>query len=189
MEATKRDFAKCRGRPAGWGRDLVEEARPLPVSLLRQRGALSAGFIGTLLWGDGSRAEVRAQQGQLEIVSPSGWAQQLPLSCRPCRLGGHEQLLICPRCNRARRALYWTARGFECRLCADLRYESQRLPRDLRVLKKALRRPQSTEFGKQGCWRDVGIPRQHLHGAVTADCCDFHRGQASLKEPRDSFMA
>ena len=135
MEATKRDFAKCRGRPAGWGRDLVEEARPLPVS-------------GTLLWGDGSRAEVRSQQGQLEIISPSGWAQQLPLSCRPCRLGGHEQLLICPRCNRARRALYWTARGFECRLCADLRYESQRLPRDLRVLKKALRRPQSTEFGK-----------------------------------------
>lgn len=140
MNATKRDFVKYRGRPAGWGRDLVEEARPLPINFLRQRGALSAGISGTLSWGDGSRAEIRSQQGQLEIVTPSGRAQQIPLSCRPCRLGGHEQLLICPRCSRARRALYWAARGFECRLCADLRYESQRLPKDLRFLKRVLRR-------------------------------------------------
>lgn len=139
MEAAKRNFAKCRGRPAGWGRDLVEEARPLPINLLKQRGALSPGFSGTLTWGDGSSAGVRSMQGQLEIVSPGGRVEQIPLSCRPCRLGGHEQLLICPRCNRARRALYWAARGFECRLCADLRYESQRMSRALRYLTKALK--------------------------------------------------
>lgn len=76
MKAEKRDFVKCRGRPPGWGRDLVEETRPLPINFLRQRGALSTGFSGTLSWGDGSRAEIRSQQGQLEIVIPSGRARQ-----------------------------------------------------------------------------------------------------------------
>ncbi len=117
----------------------MEEARPLPISLLRQSGALSAGFSGTLSWGDGSRADVRFRQGQLEIVSPSGRAQEIPLSCRPCRLGGHEQLLMCPRCSRARRARSGASRGFECRLSADLRYESQRLKSDLRYLRKAMK--------------------------------------------------
>jgi hypothetical protein len=142
VKMAKRDFVKCRGRPAGWGRDLVEEAHPLPIRLLRQRGALSPGFSGTLRWGDGSRAELRSQQGQLEIVPASGRVERIQLSWRPCRLGGYEQLLTCPRCNRARRSLYWVLRGFECRLCADLRYESQRLSKELRFLKKALRRSQ-----------------------------------------------
>jgi hypothetical protein len=139
MVVAKRDFVKCRGRPAGWGRDLVEETRPLPIRLLRKRGALSPGFSGTLTWGDGSRAAVRALQGKLEIVSPNGHTERIPLSCRPCRLGGHEQLLVCPRCNRVRRTLYWASRGFECRLCADLRYESQRLAHELRLFRRLLR--------------------------------------------------
>lgn len=140
MKAVLRDFVKCRGRQPGWGRQLVEEARPLPIRLLRERGALTSGYSGTVTWADGSRAEIRFQGGKLEVVSPSGQAQGIPLSCRPCRLGGHEQLLVCPHCSRMRRTLYWAPIGILCRVCADLRYESQRLSGPLRGLLRFLKK-------------------------------------------------
>ncbi len=141
MKAEKRDFVKCRGRPAGWGRSLVEDALTLPIALLRREGALTPGYTGTLRWTDAGAATVSVSATCLTVTPDiqSASTYYIPLTQRPCRLGGFEQLMKCPGCSRCCRALYRGPRGFVCRICADLRYESQRLGREFRLYRKAIK--------------------------------------------------
>jgi hypothetical protein len=139
MTAEKRDFVKCRGRPAGWGRSLVEDALTLPIALLRREGALTPGYTGTLRWTGAGSATVSVSPTCL-MVTPdiqSASTYYIQLARRPCKLGGFEQLMECPRCRRSCRTLYRDPRGFVCRICADLRYESQRLGREYRLYRRA----------------------------------------------------
>jgi len=142
MRSNQRNFGKCRGRPAGFGRILVEDALKLPIALLRRQGALIPGYSGTLRWADMGAATVSVTPTYLKVTpdTPSASTYYIQLVWRPCRLGGFEQLMECPGCRRRRRALYWGLRGFVCRACADLRYESQRFGPEYRLYKRALRR-------------------------------------------------
>jgi hypothetical protein len=44
-----------------------------------------------------------------------------------CNFGGERFWFCCPRCNRRTSSIFLTAPPFGCRVCLELRYESQRL--------------------------------------------------------------
>jgi hypothetical protein len=142
MTRRQGNFGKCRGRPAGLGRPLVEDALKLPISLLKRRGALTPGYTGTVRWTGVGAAIFSVTPTCLKVTpdTPSASTYYIPLARRPCRLGGHELLMGCPACHQCRRALYWAHGRFVCRTCADLRYESQRLNRDWRRYRRMLKR-------------------------------------------------
>ena len=65
---------------------------------------------------------------------------EIRLSHKPNTFGGSQQFFICPVCGERVRFLYFTERLFQCRLCADLIYHSQRATKnDMTDYEKAMR--------------------------------------------------
>jgi hypothetical protein len=52
--------------------------------------------------------------------------QRLSLDQTDCELGGARPWWLCPACGRRCAIVYFSRGEFACRLCSDLRYESQR---------------------------------------------------------------
>jgi hypothetical protein len=53
-------------------------------------------------------------------------SQRVDLDATDCELGGARPWWLCPACARRCAIVYFTRGAFACRLCSDLRYESQR---------------------------------------------------------------
>lgn len=54
---------------------------------------------------------------------PRQWA--IGLEYTPLHFGGHRRWLCCPECSQRRQALYILNGRLSCRVCLNLRYESQ----------------------------------------------------------------
>lgn len=59
------------------------------------------------------------------------------ISWSACALGGRRPWFLCPRCGRRCAVLYLPAGSIECRVCGELRYQSQREARYWRRLRRA----------------------------------------------------
>jgi hypothetical protein len=72
-----------------------------------------------------------------------GITEPVALTWTPCHYGGQRPWFRCPgqtpagRCDRRVAILYGAGAYFRCRRCADLRYESERENRQMRLLSKA----------------------------------------------------
>lgn len=62
--------------------------------------------------------------------------ERVQLLRTPCHLGGVRCWAACPRCEQRVAILYLMGGGAVCRLCADLRYRTQREPERDRQLRK-----------------------------------------------------
>ncbi|WP_072389104.1 hypothetical protein [Hyphomicrobium sp. CS1BSMeth3] len=77
------------------------------------------------------------------VLEVAGNSHRIALTYTATRFGGRRQWFSCPRCQTARRVLYFSKDGFACRQCLDLRYESERedgLSRHLRRHRKLRKR-------------------------------------------------
>lgn len=67
-----------------------------------------------------------ADRETVELSYPERpWSTSLELTRTPSGFGGSCAFWLCPRCGRRVRYLYFKGRGFVCRECAKLNYQSQ----------------------------------------------------------------
>ncbi|MDE6590599.1 MAG: hypothetical protein K2K53_09710 [Oscillospiraceae bacterium] len=67
----------------------------------------------------------------VELSYPSSrWRCTLELTRVRSGFGGSRAFWLCPRCGRRSRYLYFKNRGFACRECAKLNYQSQQRTQD-----------------------------------------------------------
>ncbi len=134
------------GRPAGWGRDTVEDYRSLDVNRLHAAGCLASGWSGSLRW-------TRDDEEVAAAITLRAEAERVVLSYRfrlaggewqdveepvriarvACRFGGERPYFLCPgvvdgvACGRRVAKLHGAGRYILCRHCHGLTYASQRL--------------------------------------------------------------
>jgi hypothetical protein len=76
----------------------------------------------------------------LEANGRGWWAgERHELTWTPCHFGGRRWWLVCPRCGRRGLRLYRLQGAPQCRRCAGLSYQSQRLRPLWRALEQAER--------------------------------------------------
>ena len=153
---------RCRGaavtaRPAAT-KPLISERLPLSIRTLRKAGLLrapdqahasAAGAKGRYSWGQVQGLEVTG--GAASIVlgyrlmnygGSVGTNQEdtVSIEWRPCRMGGHQPLFICPGvawgCGQRVRTLYAGRPRFACRKCHELAYPVQRQTQMDRLLNR-----------------------------------------------------
>ena len=105
---------------------------------------LSPGYQGSLSWKSGGKEtasiDIEAEGSQVRLkYQHQGKTIALPVSVEstPVHFGGGREWFTCPKCARRCAILY--APAFACRLCLDLRYESQRTGRRFQPLKTVRR--------------------------------------------------
>jgi hypothetical protein len=147
-------------------RGIVEDAVVIDVNRFRRDGLLVSGSSGQSRLAD-SEIDVPVEvsvESDARVISVSiarGWIyQEIALTRTPGTYGGERVWFECPSNSCSRRAvrLYLTAAmTFRCRICADLRYESQgyRAPRRAAERAKAIRR----RLGGRGVLLDPFPPR------------------------------
>ena len=92
-------------------------------------------------WGEADRWPLRVISlgDRVELRLRGTTLGEVSLDSTPCHFGGRRLWWRCPRCDARRARLYLRGGVLRCRLCADLRYESQ-LERDVaRGLRRARR--------------------------------------------------
>lgn len=120
----------------------IEDRVALDIRTFRQRGWLAQGS-GVMEWKQGGQRtaslfyQVGDDQVMLDHITRDDAGNPLPVQVRvpmttaPCRYGGHRHYWLCPHCGRRCEVVLmgWNGRGWGCRVCLRLRYQSQyRLP-------------------------------------------------------------
>ena len=95
----------------------------LDLARLRRDGVLKPGATADLKWSGGLKLDLFAGAHGLTLRNREGWSQTILYDWTATRFGGRRQWLSCPKCQTPRRVLYF-AGLFACRVCLDLRYES-----------------------------------------------------------------
>ncbi len=131
------------GRPAGRGRETVENCRSIDVNRLHKEGCLCPGWWGGWQWThDGEKAawiNLRAGEDRLHLsyrvrIGSGDWEdveETVRIVRFPCRFGGSRPYFICPGivndivCVRRVVKLHASGRYFLCRYCYRLAYASQ----------------------------------------------------------------
>ena len=87
--------------------------------------------------------------------------QPVKISWTPCNYGGERPWFHCPVCSRRVAILYpvHPYRGLQCRVCAGLLYESQRLARVSRIHRRTDKLRKRVIDGGDGEW--FKPPRMH----------------------------
>jgi hypothetical protein len=139
----------------GWfsrdGKALADECLCIDINWLNRKGDLQTGSLFVLMWTVkpvGKTYSIEGYTGAEAVslkysVSRPGEGQrdinyQASLFWTPCTYGGRRPWFICPGtgCGRRVGKLFLKDSYFLCRHCHKLAYESQRLPRRFRLLKK-----------------------------------------------------
>lgn len=133
----------------------MEGCLALDVNQLNKLGCLQPGYRGVVQWmRDGESAGsigLRAAASQVAFgyrrlqggAFSEGVEQHVSVRWSPCHFGGMRPYFLCPGgiggrwCSRRVTKLYLGPRGFLCRHCYDLAYESQCEAWDLRLARQA----------------------------------------------------
>ena len=118
------------GRPARHGR--TSDALRIDVRQLKRKGFLSQAQSMVWGWPSGAKIELRTGPDDVRLIyrykrHDGTWRdvdQRVGITHTSCRLGGMRQWFVCPRCLR-RVAIVFLWYEPKCRLCANLRYDSQ----------------------------------------------------------------
>lgn len=123
-----------RGRPAGLGRDIVEDRLSIDVNYLSREGCLGPGRTSIFRWrGNATTTEIalmhdRDQLHLSYLDDRRRLEQVIHIDRDPCRFGGERSYFMCPGrlCGRRVVKLYGAGLYFLCRHCCDLTYACQR---------------------------------------------------------------
>lgn len=140
------------GRPYGAGllRDKCHEFHSIDLAWMKRRGCLEIGRCGGLTWSRGGvktgSIQYRVEPDGLRLVyrtRPAGgeWSdvnELIPFVYTVMNFSGQRMWFSCPTCKCRCRIIYG-GRRFLCRLCHDLRYETQYEPAFARAASRALR--------------------------------------------------
>ena len=131
------------GRPAGLGKEKVEDSRSIDINRLHEAECLAPGWSGGWKWtrdGETSASiNLRAETDRLHLsyrVRSYGreWQdieETVSIVYIPCRFGGSRPYFLCPgvingkSCRRRVAKLHGAGRYFLCRHCYRLAYTSQ----------------------------------------------------------------
>ena len=118
----------------------VEDFPALDVVRFAREGLLEPGDHSWTWHEAGGRPlRVISLGGTVEFRLAGRVISEVVLDSTPCNFGGRRTWWHCPRCDARRARLYLHGGTLRCRLCAELRYESQ-LERELaRGLRRARR--------------------------------------------------
>ena len=99
--------------------------------------------------------EVREQTRSRVVI------EEVLLVTTQCNLGGERFCLRCPTCDRRTRAIFLVGPPFQCRVCLDLRYESQKQWYGPRILTRGRRL--ADRLGGQGDAFSFGPRPKGMH--------------------------
>ncbi|HEY3285158.1 MAG TPA: hypothetical protein VGN26_23035 [Armatimonadota bacterium] len=138
------------------GRRLTSDSLPLDIREVHRKGLLAPGRAFASRWSVGAGKEdgcsiqglVRTDDVVLLYSQRSAegeWRARQDRVClahTPCHYGGTRPWWVCPECGCRAAILYTVGRGFSCRRCCGLAYESQRESAESRALSRhqAIRR-------------------------------------------------
>ena len=112
----------------------VHEFPDLNISQLNKSGLLQSDRVFTIQFLLSGR-----QLGRVEIISQvdklllksffdqTDRIQTVRVSKMPCNFGGERFWLICPMCGTKRANLYYIHEKWQCRICQNLGYQTQKL--------------------------------------------------------------
>lgn len=130
--------------PSFTTRGTVDGALGVDIRFLARGGMLSPGNTGSLAWRSAGKdiASIGIKADGTSVMfqyEDRGRSVDLPIALdhTPEYFGGWRKWFLCPECGRRCALLY--APRFACRLCLDLRYESQRTGRRFQPIKQAAR--------------------------------------------------
>ena len=131
--------------PSFTTRGTTDGSLSVDVRFLAREGMLSPGHRGSLAWRSAGKEiasiGIEADFNSVRFrYTSQGRSVDLPISLdhtQPGYMPGWRQWFLCPECGRRCALLY--APRFACRICLDLRYESQRSGRRFQPIKRAAR--------------------------------------------------
>lgn len=91
---------------------------------------LAAPGVRSIKWTNGNTVTADGAGGSILLrygVSGQSYSDRITLHWTPCHYGGERLFLICPKCDKARMAVY-AAAPFACRVCHRLAYPSESAP-------------------------------------------------------------
>lgn len=130
--------------------ELISSYLDLRISALKEYGILdnAVGEGSVISWSRGDRTTGKIAVGPKDdntlilaySLGDDLRRDEIQLTYTPCHLGGKRTWFRCPNCPTRRGVLYGgDRRGFICRQCRDLRYESQREGKKLESTRRRMR--------------------------------------------------
>jgi len=157
----------------GWAKfDTVEDLAGCELKITHMKTLARFGGTGSYTW---SRNGIVLSSVSLVVTSP--WLaiayrnanqpgsepirRTVLLTRTPCHFGGERIWFCCPRCKRRTSSIFLVQPPFACRVCLQLRYESQREGLTSAALSRALRIRQ--RLGGTGWAWDHGPRPKGMH--------------------------
>jgi len=103
-------------------RKLETELVSISCPELRRAGLFAEGKSKLLRWSNGTCVLVRGSTDRMQFDKTSVY-----LAYTPANLGGRRPWLICPQCHTQRARLFLDEGEWQCRICAEVRYETPRI--------------------------------------------------------------